>query len=92
MGFRPAVYFFKGMFMSHSDCRCEILARSEVGHVAFCQGCGQVHLAVDYMTLRFDADAFRSLVSLVCRAQGQMDSAADMNKPAAPGAAIGSFH
>lgn len=78
--------------MSHSDCRCEVLARSEVGHVAFCQGCGQVHLAVNYLTLRFDADAFRSLVSLVCRAQGGMDSAAEGKTRIAPGAAIGNFH
>lgn len=78
--------------MSHSDCRCEVLARSEVGQVAFCQGCGQVHLAVNYLTLRFDADAFRSLVSLVCRAQGGMDSALEAKTRAAPGAAVSNLH
>lgn len=78
--------------MSHQDCRCELLVRSDVGHVSTCQGCGQVHLTLQYMTLRFEAAAFRTLVNMVSQAQIRMDHAATTNLAMAPAPAVGSFH
>ncbi len=77
--------------MSHSDCRCETLVRSEIGQVSSCQGCGQVHVALDYMTLRFDPAAFRTLVSMVSQAQYRLDGVAQTTPSTVPHAAIGTL-
>ncbi len=61
--------------MNHQDCRCELLAGSEVGHVTICESCGQVHLTLQYMTLRFEAGAFRALAEMVGRAQNRLNCA-----------------
>lgn len=78
--------------MNHQDCRCELLAGSEVGHVAVCQGCGQVQLTLQYMTLRFEEGAFRALANLVGQAQNRLDCAAAKNVTAVPVAAAGTLH
>lgn len=70
--------------MNHKDCRCELLVGSEVGHVTVCQGCGQVQLTLQYMTLRFEAGAFRTLANMVSQAQNRMDCAAAKNAAAVP--------
>ena len=68
--------------MSHQDCRCKVVSHSEVGNVAVCQGCGQVQLNLQYMTLRFEAGAFHVLANMIAQAQGRMSGAGTTN-PAA---------
>jgi len=50
-----------------------LLARAPVGHVALC-GCGHLHLTLQYLTLRFEPDAFRELAALLQFAQRRLDS------------------
>lgn len=78
--------------MNHQDCRCELLVNSEVGHVAICQGCGQVQLTLQYMTLRFEAGAFRTLANMVGQAQNRMDAAAVKSATVVPVAATSGLH
>lgn len=78
--------------MNHQDCRCELLISSEVGHVTTCQGCGQVQLTLQYMTLRFEVGAFRTLANMVSQAQSRMDSAAVTNATTVPVALAGGLH
>lgn len=59
--------------MNHRECRCELLGSSEIGHVTVCQGCGQVHLNMQYMSLRFEVDAFRALAAMLGQAQRRLD-------------------
>lgn len=59
--------------MNHRECRCELLGSSEIGQVTVCQGCGQVHLNLQYMSLRFEADAFRALADMLGQAQRRLD-------------------
>lgn len=56
--------------------RCQQLsvARSPAGSVTLCRHCRQVHLELQYMTLRFDADAFRELAGLLVFSQRRIDS------------------
>lgn len=54
--------------MNTENCRHEIVARGAVGHVAMCHACGQVHLSLEYMTLRFESGAFRALANMVAQA------------------------
>jgi hypothetical protein len=42
------------------------------GMVAMCACCGQVHLNLEYLTLRFEPDAFHELARLLARAQDRM--------------------
>lgn len=78
--------------MNHKNCRCELLTSSEVGHVAICAGCGQIHLNLAYVTLRFDADAFRALTTMVNQAQRHMDCAATADASLLPAAMAGGLH
>ncbi len=78
--------------MSHQDCRCELVTRSDVGHVTVCEGCGQVHLTLQYITLRFDAAAFRTLATMISQAQNRMDCAAKANAATLSFAAASGVH
>ncbi|WKB51674.1 hypothetical protein [Eleftheria terrae] len=59
--------------MKHAACQLLPLADGEVGHVSLCPDCGQVHLSLQYMTLRFDLPAFRALLAVVEQAQHRLD-------------------
>ncbi|HYD60850.1 MAG TPA: hypothetical protein VEC35_10870 [Noviherbaspirillum sp.] len=59
--------------MEHQNCRCELLAQSPLGHVTACPGCGQVHLTLQHMTLRFEVDAFRAMAAMLEQALCRMD-------------------
>lgn len=60
----------------HKDeCRHRLVTRSAVGQVTVCQGCGQVHLDLQNLTLRFEDEAFRELVSMLGQAQLRLDRA-----------------
>ncbi|MBI3283789.1 MAG: hypothetical protein HYZ65_02905 [Burkholderiales bacterium] len=76
--------------MKHQDCHCAQLASSELGHVAACQHCGQVQLNLPYLTLRFQADEFRTLSAMLHQAQRRIDAAA--RNTAMPAAAAGTLH
>ena len=49
-----------------------VLSHGSVGHVAQC-GCGHLHLTLQYLTLRFEPEAFRELAALLAFAQRQLD-------------------
>lgn len=61
--------------MSHSNCQCEQIVSSPIGQVTVCSGCGQVHLTMQCMTVRFELDAFRMLAAMLGQAQQQIDCA-----------------
>jgi len=63
--------------MNDSDqdgCVAHPIARSAVGHVAACPGCGNVQLTLEYLTVRFQPAAFRELVGLLALAQRRLDA------------------
>jgi len=51
------------------------VAASDVGCVSLCAGCGVVHLQLQCLTLRLEADAFRDLARLLAQAQARIDVA-----------------
>lgn len=59
--------------MNYQHCRCARLIDSELGQVTVCEDCGKVYLTVQFMTLCFEASAFRALVGMVNRAQSRLD-------------------
>jgi len=78
--------------MNHQDCRYEILARTNVGHVAICAACGQVHLSMQYMTLRFEAGAFRALADMIDLARRRMEHTLAPDATPIPHSASGGLH
>lgn len=48
------------------------LARNDAGAVAIC-GCGVVTLTLQYLSVRFEPSAFRSLVELLRQAEQRLD-------------------
>ena len=51
----------------------QLLSQGSIGQVALC-GCGHLHLNLQYLTLRFEPDAFRELAVLLAQAQRRLDS------------------
>lgn len=68
--------------MNNQDCRSKLLATGDIGHVTTCPDCGQVHLVLQYITLRFDTQTFRMLADLINHAQYRMERDAQTNHPA----------
>lgn len=64
------------------ECHAQPLAHSAVGMVTMCPCCGQVHLNLEYLTLRFEPEAFDELARLLAHAQHRM---AALQAPAAGG-------
>lgn len=62
--------------MNHSNCHCEHVVSGPVGHVTLCADCGQVHLTMHYMTVRFELEAFRTFAAMIGEAQQRIDCAA----------------
>jgi hypothetical protein len=54
-------------------CHQLAIADNNVGHVSLCSGCGQVHLSLGHVSLRFTPEAFRALVDLTGTAQSRLD-------------------
>lgn len=52
-----------------------VLARSDIGAVLLCR-CGKLHLTLDFMTLRFEPQAFRELAAMLHGAQRCIDAGA----------------
>ena len=49
-----------------------LISHGPVGQVALC-ACGYLHLSLQYLTLRFEQDAFRELAALLMHAQRRLD-------------------
>jgi hypothetical protein len=49
-----------------------LIAHGPIGQVALC-GCGHLHLNLQYLTLRFEQQAFRELAALLTHAQHRLD-------------------
>lgn len=78
--------------MTQQDCRCELLVRSSVGHVAVCHDCGQVHLTLQYMTLRFDMNSFRMFAAMAGQAQNLLERGVPVQSAAAAAAPQDHLH
>ena len=52
-----------------------VLSRSDIGAVLLCR-CGNLHLNLDFMTLRFEPQAFRELAAMLHGAQRCIDAGA----------------
>ena len=78
--------------MTQQDCRCELLVRSSVGHVAVCHDCGQVHLTLQYMTLRFDMNSFRMFAAMAGQAQNLLERGVAVQSAAAAAAPQDHLH
>ena len=60
--------------MKHTKCECDQLANSPVGQVTVCADCKQIHLTLQYLTVRFEPETFRMLAGMVAEAQQCLDS------------------
>lgn len=58
----------------HGGCPSRWIARGPVGGVATCGCCGNVHLSLEYLTLRLEPAAFRELVAMLALARARMDA------------------
>lgn len=76
--------------MKHEDCRPLSLARGEVGEVTVCAGCGQVHVNLQYLTLRFEPAAFLALAAMADEARAGLERLAAA--PAGATAAAAAMH
>jgi len=50
-----------------------LISRGPIGNVVLC-GCGHLHLNLQYLTLRFEPQAFQELAALLLRAQHRLDA------------------
>lgn len=70
--------------MSHPDPHDHspalVVAHREIGTVSMCP-CGVVTLNIQYMSLRFEAPAFKELQELLIAAQARMDRDAQASLP-----------
>lgn len=53
----------------HAACSCVSLADNEVGAIALCPQCGVVTMRLQYISLRFETEAFERVAALVEQAQ-----------------------
>ena len=68
---------------SDDPCHHVAIADNAVGQVSLCSGCGQVHLTLAHVSLRFTPEAFRALGDLAATAQFRLDHIADAGHAAA---------
>jgi len=61
----------------HGHCPSVPVARNRVGAVIACPDCGHLHVVLEYLTLRFEPEAFRELTSLLANAQQSLDRAGE---------------
>ena len=54
-------------------CHQMTIADNKVGQVTLCAGCGNVHLGLSNVALRFSPEAFRALAELLETAQFRLD-------------------
>ncbi len=58
---------------SPCDGAAHVLSRSDMGAVVLCR-CGNLHLNLEFMTLRFEPQAFRELAAMLHGAQRRIDA------------------
>ncbi len=57
-----------------TSCKHVGVAHSDIGDVAICPDCGVVHVSLQYVSMRFAPEAFRSLAHMLGVAQDRIDS------------------
>lgn len=60
------------------ECSSLLIAHSSVGHVAACPGCGNVHVTMEYLTVRLRPAAFRELAGMLVEAQRRIETTLPM--------------
>jgi hypothetical protein len=68
----------------HGHCPSVPLARNRVGAVAACPDCGHLQLVLEYLTLRFEPEAFRELATLLASAQQCLDRERETGEERSP--------
>ncbi|MBI1891451.1 MAG: hypothetical protein HYS18_12445 [Burkholderiales bacterium] len=61
------------MSHKHEHCKNAALAASPLGTVSICPACGVVHLSLQYVSMRFEPEAFRALTHMLAMAQARID-------------------
>ena len=64
---------YKQTAVPDEPCHQMAIADSRVGQVTLCSACGQVHLGLSNVALRFSPEAFRALAELLATAQFRLD-------------------
>jgi hypothetical protein len=59
--------------LSSPECNPICIGHSEVGEVAICPDCGVVHVRLQYMSMRFELSAFRTLSHMLAGAQARIE-------------------
>lgn len=60
-----------------SPCQHISIAHSKLGEVLVCPECGVVHMALQSVSIRFDAEAFKVLSEMLSKAQQILDNASN---------------
>ncbi|MES2950132.1 MAG: hypothetical protein V4858_16445 [Pseudomonadota bacterium] len=55
-----------------APCQQVRMAQSSMGEVCICPDCGVVHVALQYFSMRFEPEAFKTLQSMLCEAQNKI--------------------
>lgn len=55
-----------------ATCQHVHVAQSQVGGVAICPDCGVVHISLQYLSMRFDLEAFQALAQMLASAQNRI--------------------
>lgn len=74
---------YKPTALPDEPCHQVAIADSKVGQVTLCAGCGNVHLGLSNVALRFSPEAFRALAELLETAQFRLDYADQAGQAAA---------
>jgi hypothetical protein len=75
------------------ECSALLIAQSGMGHVAACAGCGNVHLTMEYLTVRLRPAAFRELAAMLAQAQHRIETILSAHvDPTAPAPADETVH
>ena len=64
---------YKQTALPDEPCHQLSIADSKVGQVTLCAGCGNIHLGLSNVALRFSPEAFRALAGLLETAQFRLD-------------------
>lgn len=60
--------------MHNQECHVIPIAHNAIGQIQVCQGCQQVTLNLQFLSMKFEAAAFDALVALINHAQSQRQS------------------
>ena len=57
----------------NAPCQQIRLAQSSMGEICICPDCGVVHVALQYFSMRFELETFRTLQAMLCQAQSRIE-------------------